>query len=307
MAPASMASGSIPACAGEPPRRLCGAWQVSVYPRVCGGTVVLTAVWRQFPGLSPRVRGTADGPRAVRKGRGLSPRVRGNPPDGRRRRQHRGSIPACAGEPTMARISLPPGTVYPRVCGGTEMLSDVFWGFPGLSPRVRGNQLGCHLEIFLLWSIPACAGEPYLRPRRQQLPAVYPRVCGGTVSAVISLVGVIGLSPRVRGNLGTHSWRCAALRSIPACAGEPQPSWTSWRRGGVYPRVCGGTATAISMAIAVAGLSPRVRGNHTKLLVRHCPPGSIPACAGEPSIRRASQPPHGVYPRVCGGTPMRTV
>ena len=50
-------SGSIPACAGEPPPGVLCRTLNRVYPRVCGGTpkVLLDA---QFPqGLSPRVRG----------------------------------------------------------------------------------------------------------------------------------------------------------------------------------------------------------------------------------------------------------
>ena len=50
------------------------------------------------------------------------------------------------------------------------------------------------------------------------------------------------------------------------------------------------------------GLSPRVRGNlfrdrHRRPICR-----SIPACAGEPSIRHADRFVFRVYPRVCGGT-----
>ena len=52
-------------------------------------------------------------------------------------------------------------------------------------------------------------------------------------------------------------------------------------------------------------LSPRVRGNHLapprpSLRIR-----SIPACAGEPSKRRAQSYRAQVYPRVCGGTQRR--
>ena len=50
----------------------------------------------------------------------------------------------------------------------------------GLSPRVRGNRaLYCALTAFGR-SIPACAGEPRLQPRRERETPVYPRVCGGT-------------------------------------------------------------------------------------------------------------------------------
>ncbi len=71
--------GSIPACAGEPTGIDAARVDSKVYPRVCGGTVLL-----DLP---------------VDCLRGLSPRVRGNRLSGRRFRPRRGSIPACAGEP----------------------------------------------------------------------------------------------------------------------------------------------------------------------------------------------------------------
>ena len=56
------------------------------------------------------------------------------------------------------------------------------------------------------------------------------------------------------------------------------------------------------MPVANGGLSPRVRGNRHGHVVCSSPPGSIPACAGEPCARRAGRPALRVYPRVCGGT-----
>ena len=87
---------------------------------------------------------------------------------------------------------------------------------------------------------------------------------------------------------------CVAEGSIPACAGEPHPSGLT-AGDPIGPRLS-------------CGLSPRVRGN----LCRNGPQagsmrgqkpsnmGSIPACAGEPgaSWRTILT----VYPRVCGGT-----
>ena len=51
---------------------------------------------------------------------------------------------------------------------------------------------------------------------------VYPRVCGGTGSARMSLPRLAGLSPRVRGNLSRLSEKAQRKGSIPACAGEPR-------------------------------------------------------------------------------------
>ena len=71
--------GSIPACAGEPRSKSKTATPSSVYPRVCGGTLLGVAICHHIRGLSPRVRGNRDGARGA-----------GAPA---------GSIPACAGEP----------------------------------------------------------------------------------------------------------------------------------------------------------------------------------------------------------------
>ena len=52
----------------------------------------------------------------------------------------------------------------------------------------------------------------------------------------------------------------------------------------------------------VEGLSPRVRGNLFRCKIDYPPPGSIPACAGEPLTMEALWVAIRVYPRVCGGT-----
>ena len=70
--------------------------------------------------------------------------------------------------------------VYPRVCGGTLVQELLLRLALGLSPRVRGNQPDVLVRYFRHRSIPACAGEPWLLPAADALPAVYPRVCGGT-------------------------------------------------------------------------------------------------------------------------------
>ena len=169
---------------------------------------------------------------------------------------------------------------------------------------MRGNLSGIRQPAQARRSIPACAGEPH--PRRLILLAqlvyprvcggtsicggddrpllVYPRVCGGTGCLRVACGAAGGLSPRVRGNRAAVSGRDHALRSIPACAGEPSRSSTSRSARAVYPRVCGGTSNGRSSPPTNGGLSPRVRGNHCPF---RCP---LPERRNE------------VYPRVCGGT-----
>ena len=277
--------GSIPACAGEPP--VSDSWDIAgtVYPRVCGGTLLPAGAVPALGGLSPRVRGNPDeqrqsahhhrsipacageplpSPSVVQHGDGLSPRVRGNPALSGRARWRIRSIPACAGEPVQASIRLSSEWVYPRVCGGTGG---------------GGGPVSIHS---CPGSIPACAGEPAAGGIQPHGIPVYPRVCGGTTAAKWAEPVDMGLSPRVRGNPARNLAAAKAERSIPACAGEPGRAIDAGHHAGVYPRVCGGTASLARRSASPAGLSPRVRGNRAFVESGAGGAGSIPACAGEP-------------------------
>ena len=111
----------------------------------------------------------------------------------------------------------------------------------------------------------------------------------------------MGPSPRVRGSRRTTTTRSLKGGSIPACAGEPAPALNTAQRIGVHPRVCGGAGTFVEVAGHGGGPSPRVRGSRASLISRLKPPGSIPACAGEPRSSRSHRRARGVHPRVCGG------
>ena len=201
-------------------------------------------------------------------GVGLSPRVRGNPIRFLSSTSTSRSIPACAGEPReQCHPTRIPG-VYPRVCGGTPLRALAPLIVPGLSPRVRGNPRIGRRPGRMGGSIPACAGEPRGKRPIRTSRKVYPRVCGGTRDEEDEMKTKKGLSPRVRGN----------------------------------PRVCGGTIVETTSAVPLEGLSPRVRGNPVRGREIQENPGSIPACAGEPSRHTRLGWKARVYPRVCGGT-----
>ncbi len=280
---ARLQDGSIPACAGEPTAASRAPRRIRVYPRVCGGTIVVVVSGERRPGLSPRVRGN------------LIPMPR--------LRDLFGSIPACAGEPSRRSSRGPRSRVYPRVCGGTATSRDSRRRRSGLSPRVRGNRRSPPEADLAFGSIPACAGEPPRPPTPSSRNGVYPRVCGGTISASSSATRSTGLSPRVRGNRGAVVRPGRSRGSIPACAGEPGLSQPAALGFWVYPRVCGGTVSNYRSTYPIEGLSPRVRGNQARAWPRAGPGGSIPACAGEPLGRAKHGLAPRVYPRVCGGTP----
>ena len=135
-----------------------------------------------------------------------------------------------------------------------------------------------------------------------QLYGVYPRVCGGSLRGWQASWAAEGLSPRVRGKRREGGCPPRHPGSIPACAGEAWTATAAWRGGKVYPRVCGGSIVRAAAALAVNGLSPRVRG---KPPFRPRPPSrprSIPACAGEASWLEPREGRSSVYPRVCGGS-----
>ncbi len=232
---------SIPARAGEPTgtsRRRRRGW---VYPRACGGTKTPDKGKDMVMGLSPRVRGNQFYIYALM--------------------DSGGSIPARAGEPRGDSEPRLQGKVYPRACGGTWRERSPSPSNTGLSPRVRGNRresLGSRRERR---SIPARAGEPSWPSRRRGWATVYPRACGGTWFKDGDTNNVLGLSPRVRGNLRELGSTPTTGRSIPARAGEPTDAKFHSDSTRVYPRACGGTWFKDGDTNNVLGLSPRVRGN----------------------------------------------
>ena len=275
-------AGSIPACAGEPSACIFVKASSTVYPRVCGGTIIEE--------------------RVITLCIGLSPRVRGNHYDRRCRGGRQGSIPACAGEPAMESGTVYSSSVYPRVCGGTTSSSAARWMTSGLSPRVRGNLMRSASVSCGCRSIPACAGEPQSPGRHVAYSRVYPRVCGGTPMLKPIIARIIGLSPRVRGNHQLGLCHVDQVGSIPACAGEPGAGGKGQPSATVYPRVCGGTTLWKAEGSITKGLSPRVRGNPGQIIPPLIYKGSIPACAGEPGLSSGRLLILTVYPRVCGGT-----
>ncbi len=138
--PARCGDGSIPAGAGEPSTLRGTLTILRVYPRRCGGAALLASAIGISWGLSPQVRG--------------SPVVDADFAGGA------GSIPAGAGEPNA--LPADPGSerVYPRRCGGARAGLTLRAARRGLSPQVRGSQMGLKKSLDIDGSIPAGAGEP---------------------------------------------------------------------------------------------------------------------------------------------------
>ena len=131
---------------------------------------------------------------------------------------------------------------------------------------------------------------------------VYPRTCGGTSMSSRSTSMASGLSPHMRGNLGSRRRGIRQQGSIPAHAGEPFYLSAFQKTREVYPRTCGGTFLPAPVQAVQKGLSPHMRGNPIGLDYGALETGSIPAHAGEPRCPAPLWPLYGVYPRTCGGT-----
>ena len=71
----------------------------------------------------------------------------------------------------------------------------------GLSPRLRGNLNEKVYDYAGRGSIPAPAREPASNEPVSKNGRVYPRACGGTMTALHVNALYVGLSPRLRGNL----------------------------------------------------------------------------------------------------------
>ncbi len=160
--PAPAASGSIPACAGEPNGDGDADRLFRVYPRMRGGASFSGGRTSAYMGLSPHARGSRH-----RWQRGV---------------YHPGSIPACAGEPASARLDFPSDGVYPRMRGGAVAIRQQRQQSPGLSPHARGSLQQEFADGYIEGSIPACAGEPPSQRVEAWASTVYPRMRGGASS-----------------------------------------------------------------------------------------------------------------------------
>ena len=233
---------------------------------------------------------------------GLSPHVRGNPivkldSDGTV-----GSIPACTGKPHYQGVHIYKMQVYPRMYGETDQRTFSIRNTEGLSPHVRGNPARPPAPTRTPRSIPACTGKPPVAQPRGHRQRVYPRMYGETSIRTSQINPPKGLSPHVRGNHGRPPNHGRALWSIPACTGKPRAGAESTGPRRVYPRMYGETGGAAIFQAGVAGLSPHVRGNPSRLLRRFAPFRSIPACTGKPRRGPARRPARRVYPCMYGET-----
>ena len=109
-----------------------------------------------------------------------------------------------------------------------------------------------------------------------------------------------GSSPRVWGTYDPQVVAVRLHRFIPTCVGNMPAAQPSERGRSVHPHVCGEHFTAICVASALTGSSPRVWGTFLHNLPLPRLQRFIPTCVG--NMPRSSSPAHtpSVHPHVCG-------
>ena len=148
-----------PACAGKSRCAWLAACHRRDHPRVCGEKHQQPKAATAGIGSPPRVRGKVQ----YRTSRSLSRRI----------------TPACAGKSAMLYFLPLLLRDHPRVCGEKV-------------PKYLFIGAGCRIT-------PACAGKRVCRYHGLSGKQDHPRVCGEKTGLILSLLGVTGSPPRVRG------------------------------------------------------------------------------------------------------------
>ncbi len=110
----------------------------------------------------------------------------------------------------------------------------------------------------------------------------------------------IGSSPRLRGTRLIKRHVGAAVRFIPAPAGNADELEETAGTTAVHPRACGERLTTGAQTFEMVGSSPRLRGTPPPAKPLFPPFRFIPAPAGNAALSPLSPANGSVHPRACG-------
>ena len=270
----------IPAPAGNRPRAAPCYSSSSVHPRACGEQQSPQAFCSLRAGSSPRLRGTGHTEAKNAKNRRF--------------------IPAPAGNSPLQAELLRRTPVHPRACGEQAWSSRRLISVSGSSPRLRGTVLPGVAESVGQRFIPAPAGNSGIPCSSFRWLPVHPRACGEQSGPVAQSHGVPGSSPRLRGTARVISAHTAAVRFIPAPAGNRISRGSSSRVKTVHPRACGEQRHPTAAGSRSSGSSPRLRGTERVQSVTSPRSRFIPAPAGNSARGPERIAQAAVHPRACG-------
>ena len=132
---------------------------------------------------------------------------------------------------------------------------------------------------------------------------IIPRVCGEHMMECMSIVVILGSSPRMRGTRVHDFGLCHNAGIIPAYAGNTGHLNPTKMIHGDHPRVCGEHFHQAFDRSFLPGSSPRMRGTRDNCAYRVYAGGIIPAYAGNTLRRRVDADMRWDHPRVCGEHP----
>ena len=189
-------------------------------------------------------------------------------------------IPAPAGNSPQFPRSNPPAAVHPRACGEQGSPCSRYRRLPGSSPRLRGTVLLMLAQPAAFRFIPAPAGNSQPSFRTYCRLPVHPRACGEQLLSSVTVISLIGSSPRLRGTAGHRLPGLEPGRFIPAPAGNSNPPTPDPPRPPVHPRACGEQLRPVSRARSYGRFIPAPAGNRDQTM---------------PSVPHTT-----VHPRACG-------
>ena len=169
---------------------------------------------------------------------------------------------------------------HPRGCGEHPTPIDRSWMSEGSSPRMRGTLHIAPRRIPLPGIIPADAGNTRYMASSSRLFMDHPRGCGEHLNRELTVYATEGSSPRMRGTLLHPPPGLAAMRIIPADAGNTSRFPRSFRRSWDHPRGCGEHQGEWPTSVQHGGSSPRMRGTRFRSASFFSAVRIIPADAG---------------------------
>ncbi len=151
--------------------------------------------------------------------------------------------------------------------------------------------------------IPDHAGNSHRWFGYCQKSAVYPRPCGEQFFLWLKISLSCGLSPTMRGTVGSAFLSLSYQRFIPDHAGNSHIYILKTINCPVYPRPCGEQRYWFSFGDRYGGLSPTMRGTGWRGGHGTVPIRFIPDHAGNSMEKLRAWYKHPVYPRPCGEQP----
>ena len=117
---------------------------------------------------------------------------------------------------------------------------------------------------------------------------------------IMSMLSMVGSSPRMRGTRSSVNASQRRPGIIPAYAGNTAPPSRNTSRTRDHPRVCGEHIFSLKARRRMLGSSPRMRGTHAARVLPGHRPGIIPAYAGNTLSSCSRSWSRWDHPRVCG-------